>query len=361
MIEGSSAKRPTGKRAPTLRDVAEHAGVSFKTVSNVINDYEHVSDTTRATVKRSIAELGYIPQNAARQLRTGASNIFTLSFPSLAFSYFSGLAQEFVDEAARQDLTIVLRNNSSGREEEMKVLTGFDRRLGDGFIFNPLLVGEQFITELSEVRQPTVFIGEHVPTGSLPAGSDYVRIDNTCAFVELTDHLIAGGRTRLAFVGALTHSSDNQPHGSMRQRLDGFQASLAAHGLPAQDSAIVQVGTWHQSDGRQAVHRLLEDREDIDAIVCGNDDLALGVLAGLRESGRRIPEDVAVVSYDDIPDAQFTHPPLTSVRPDTLRIARESLQMLTERVRGFDGPPRTVTVPHHLMVRESSPPHAPLP
>ncbi|WP_193106715.1 LacI family DNA-binding transcriptional regulator [Brachybacterium sp. FME24] len=354
MTDTSPTERPTRKRAPTLRDVAEHAGVSFKTVSNVINDYEYVSDRTRTTVKQSIAELGYIPRNAARQLRTGASNIVTLSFPSLSFSYFSGLAQDFVDEATRQELTIVLRNNSTGREEEMKALTGFDQRLGDGFIVNPLLVGEQFIAELSEVRQPTVFIGEHVPAGSLPAGSDYVRIDNRLAFAELTDHLIASGRTRLAFVGALTESKASQPHGSMKLRLDGFRASLAAHGLSALDAPVVPVDTWHRTDGHQAVVRLVETHHDIDGIVCGNDDLALGVLAGLRDHGRRVPQDVAVVSYDDIPDAQFTHPPLTSIRPDTVQIARDSLHMLTERVRGFDGPPRTVTVPHRLIVRDSS-------
>ncbi|GAA1490663.1 LacI family DNA-binding transcriptional regulator [Brachybacterium sacelli] len=361
MIEGSPAKRPASKRAPTLRDVAEHAGVSFKTVSNVINDYEYVSETTRAKVKRSIAELGYIPQNAARQLRTGASNIFTLSFPSLAFSYFSGLAQEIVDEAARQDLTIVLRNNSAGREEEMKVLTGFDHRLGDGFIFNPLLVGEQFIADLEEVRQPTVFIGEHVPTDRLPAGSDYVRIDNTRAFVELTDHVISRGRRRPAFLGSLPAPSANQPHGSMRLRLDGFRTSVATHGLSVQDAPVVAVDHWHRLDARRAVNRLLDSDGGIDAIVCGNDELALGVLAGLRDRGRRVPDDVAVVSYDDIPDAQFTSPALTSIRPDVLQIARESLSMLTERVRGFDGPPRTVTVPHYLIVRESSPPTVHLP
>lgn len=268
----SFGKAADEKASPDAARRGEHAGVSFKTVSNVLNDFEHVSDATRTRVKRSIADLGYIPQNAARQLRTGASNIFTLSFPSIAFAYFSGLAQEFVDEAARQGLTIVLRNNSSGREEEMKVLTGFDDRLGDGFIFNPLLVGEQFIAELAEVRQPTVFIGEHVPAGSLPAGSDYVRIDNRLAFAELTDHLLANGRTRLAFVGALPEPSASQPHGSMRLRLEGFRAALAAHGLSAQGAPAVEVGTWHRNDGRQAVHRLLADHDEIDGIVCGNDE-----------------------------------------------------------------------------------------
>src|SRR5699024_1561525 len=193
----------TGVRRPTtLRDVAELAGVSIKTVSNVVNEYPHVRDSTRQTVRAAILTLGYRPQVAAQQLRTGSSGLVTLAVPSLRFSYFSELTQAFIDEAQKRDRTVLLHSTTGGREEERNVLGGFKRVIGDGVIFNPLHLEEAEFAAMERTAQPTVFIGEHLPE-TLPEGCDYVKIDNIRASFDATAHLLKTGRRRPAFIGAI--------------------------------------------------------------------------------------------------------------------------------------------------------------
>lgn len=349
-----SPRSPSGqRRPPSLRDVAELAGVSIKTVSNVVNDYPHVRDSTRERVREAIAEVGYRPQAAAQQLRTGASRLITLAVPSLAFSYFSELAQTFIDEAQSRGLTILLHSTSAGVEAERRVLGGFDRLLGDGVIFNPLHLDEAAITGTRRLSQPTVFIGEHMPD-QIPEGADYVRIDNVAATADATSHLIEQGRSRIAFLGALPHRGAERPHGSDILRLEGFRTALERHDLDPDAAPVEQVTHWHRRHGADAVAALLAREPGVDGIVCANDDLAIGVLAGLRDLGRRVPDDIAVIGYDDTPDAPFVRPSLSTVSPDTAFLTRTALDFLTERIQGHDGPPRRVTAPHEVVAREST-------
>ena len=343
------------QRPPSLRDVAELAGVSIKTVSNVVNDYPHVRDSTREKVREAILQVGYRPQVAAQHLRTGASKMITLAVPSLTFSYFSHLAQEFIDEAQRRGQTVVLHSTSGGAEAERNVLEGFNRVLGDGVIFNPLMLEEEQFARMERTSQPTVFIGEHLPE-QLPQGSDYVRIDNVGAAHAATTHLLETGRRRLGFIGVIDTDQGLQPHSSGSMRRDGFFAALREHGLPETTEALQAVDAWHRPDGFEGAEMLLERVPDIDGIVCGNDELAIGAIAKLRQLGRRVPEDIAVIGYDDTPDAAFTTPTLSSISPDKATLASTALDLLTERIRGHDGPPRTVDTPYSLVVRESTAP-----
>ena len=346
----------TGRqRPPALRDVAELAGVSIKTVSNVVNEYPHVRDSTRERVREAILQVGYRPQAAAQQLRTGASKMITLAVPALTFSYFSDLAQEFIDEAQLRGQTVVLHSTSAGREAERTVLEGFNRLVGDGVIFNPLLIEEDVFARMERTTQPTVFIGEHLPE-QLPQGSDYVRIDNVAAAFDATTHLLRSGRRRIAFLGAIATRHGLQPHSSGSLRRDGYVAALTEHG-PGPDAAIVQaVDDWHRHDGFAGAQALMARHPEVDGIVCGNDDLAIGVLAQLRRRGRRVPEDVAVIGYDDTPDAPFASPPLSTISPDKHALAATALDLLTERIQGHDGPPRVLDTPYTLVVRESTAP-----
>lgn len=349
-------RSPSGhQRPPSLRDVAELAGVSIKTVSNVVNDYPHVRDSTREKVREAILQVGYRPQVAAQHLRTGASKMITLAVPSLTFSYFSHLAQEFIDEAQRRGQTVVLHSTSGGAEAERNVLEGFNRVLGDGVIFNPLMLEEEQFARMERTSQPTVFIGEHLPE-QLPQGSDYVRIDNVGASFEATSHLIETGRRHLAFIGAIDTALGLQPHSSGSMRRDGFLSALAEHGLEPGSAQIQAVDDWHRQDGFDGANTLLDRAPEVDGIVCGNDDLAIGVLAALRLRGIRAPEDVAVIGYDDNSDAPFSSPPLSTISPDKATLASTALDLLTERIRGHDGPPRTVDTPYSLVVRESTAP-----
>src|SRR5699024_3947522 len=186
---------------PGLRDVAELAGVSMKTVSNVVHGYARVRPETRERVQAAIDQTGYRPQLAAQQLRTGSSGIITLAVPSLTYSYFSYIAQHFIDLAQQRGRTVVLHSTAAGREQEVEVLEVCKRRLGDGVIFNPLLLEEQYFTSQEELPQPTVLIGEHVPDRDLPDGPYYVRIVNNRATADATEHIQQTGRRELALIG----------------------------------------------------------------------------------------------------------------------------------------------------------------
>src|SRR5699024_4119306 len=233
-------------------------------------------------VQAAIDRTGYRPQLAAQQLRTGTSGIVTLAVPSLTFSYFSDIAQHFIDQAQERGRTVVLHSTSAGREQEVEVLEGFKRRLGDGVIFNPLLLEEQYFSTKEELPQPTVLIGEHVPDRDLPAGSDYLRIDNTRATTAATDPPLATGRRAFPYIGALPTAPTVHPHGSAPLRIDGFRQSLTRHGMIPYRAPLQQVDNWHRHDGRSAAPVLLDGHPDADAIASADGELALGGAAGLR-------------------------------------------------------------------------------
>lgn len=342
------------RRPVTMREIAEQLGVSIKTVSNVVNERPNVGPATRERVQRAIREQNYRPQVSAQQMRTGTSGLITLAIPSLAGTYFSELAQAFADEAQLRRRSIMLHSTAAGREEERSVLSGFTRVLGDGVVFNPLQIGEDVLAHLGRTIQPTVFIGEHVEEADLPAGSDYVRTDNRAAARDATAHLLGLGRRRLAYLGALASSEARQEHSTSRMRVDGFRQALAA--APCADPVVQEVSAWSQEGGLSAVQELMREHPGVDGIVCGNDDLARGALLGLRSLGIAVPEQVSVVGHDNILEAPFTIPPLTTIDPDRRALAATVLDLLIERIDGYDGPPRVVEAPYRLVERESTAP-----
>ncbi|MEE1650323.1 LacI family DNA-binding transcriptional regulator [Brachybacterium sp. J144] len=345
---------PPRRRNATMRDIAELLGVSIKTVSNVVNNRPNVGARTREQVQAAIRELNYRPQVGAQQMRTGTSGLITLAIPSLASTYFSELAQAFADEAQRRRRSIMLHSTAAGAQEERSVLSGFTRVLGDGVVFNPLEIGEDVLAALDRTIQPTVFIGEHVEEADLPLGSDYVRTDNPGAAYDATRHLLELGRTRPAYLGTLADPIARQAHSTSHLRLRGYHRALAeAGGIEPVEQVV---GSWSQEGGLAAVRTLLGSHPGIDGIVCGNDDLARGVLMGLRAAGVDVPGDVAVIGHDDIHDAALTTPPLTTIDPDKDTLAAMVLDLLIERIDGYDGPPRVVQAPHRLVLRGSTAP-----
>ncbi|PWH07115.1 LacI family transcriptional regulator [Brachybacterium endophyticum] len=346
---GGPSVRP---RNVTMREVAERLGVSIKTVSNVLNERPNVGPATRERVQQAIRELNYRPQVGAQQMRTGTTGLITLAIPSLAGTYFSELAQAFADEAQRRRRSIMLHSTAAGREEEASVLSGFTRVLGDGVVFNPLQIGEDVVAGLDRTIQPTVFIGEHLEETGLPAGSDYVRTDNASAAEDATRHLLDLGRTHVVYLGALDVVEAQQAHSTSRLRLCGFHRAIAEAGLG--EGVVQTVPTWTQEGGLGAVQTLMREHPETDGIVCGNDDLARGVLLGLRGLGIDVPGQVSVIGHDNILESPFTTPPLTTIDPDKQALAATVLDLLIERIGGYDGPPRVVEAPYRLVVRGSA-------
>jgi len=334
--------------SPTLHDVARIAGVSIKTVSNVINDHPHVRPATRERVERAIAELGYTPNLTARNLRSGRTGAIALAVPDLALSYFAELAGLVIAEAERRGVVVLVEQTGGDRDREFDLLRSPRLKLTDGLIFSPLGMGQGDGDRL-RVPYPMVLLGERVFDGPV----DHVTMQNVEAARAATQHLIAGGRRRIAVVGA----HDGEVIGSAGLRLKGYREALDAAGIPFDPQLIGSTTMWHRSNGARTMHELIDRGVEFDAVFGLNDTLALGAMRVLQESGRRVPDDVTVVGFDDLDEAQYSIPSLTTIDPGQQWIARTAVETLLARIAAPapDASPKLLLADFHLAVRESAP------
>ena len=329
-----------------LKDVAHLAGVSVKTVSNVVNAYPHVRPSTRAKVQDALDELGYRPNLSARNLRSGRTGVVALAVPALDVPYFSELASLVVRAAMAQDWTVLVEETGGDRQREREAVAGLRGQLIDGVLLSPLALRESDLGQHAG-GPPVVLLGERL--GSGPA--DHVAIDNEAAARELTEHLLATGRRRIGVIG-----SQRPPHGhTARLRIKGYRAALLAAGLPYDPALVVPAEEWRLPYGAAGAHRLVALAEPPDAIFCLNDLLALGALRALAETGRSVPDDVALAGFDDIEESRYCVPSLTTVAPDKHAIAQLAVDRLASRLQQ-DGPAATeeIVVGYELRVREST-------
>jgi DNA-binding LacI/PurR family transcriptional regulator len=328
-----------------LSDVAVHAGVSVRTVSNVVNDFRHVAPGTRARVQASIDALGYRPNMAARNLRRGRTGLLALVVPEIDSPYFSDLAARTVRIAEDEGWTVLIDQTDGDPARERRLLNGERSQLVDGVIFSPWSVRADELARRSDAT-PIVLLGEH--EGAPPV--DHVVIDNVRAAEEAVGHLVARGRTAIAAIGVRPTLGNATAH----QRRLGYRNALAAAGLESRADHEAPVGSLHRDEGHRAMTELLDSPEPPDAVFCFSDQLALGALRAVVDAGLRVPRDVAVVGFDDIEDGRYAVPRLTTVSPDRDQIAALALQVLRDRLAGDDTPARVHTAGHRLVVRESS-------
>jgi len=330
----------------SLRDVAERAGVSVKTVSNVVNGYLHVSTTTRARVQAALDELNYRPNLSARNLRNRRSGIVALALPELDLPYFAELTRCVIKAAEARSWTVLIDQTDGLPERESVVLQGIRDQLIDGLIFSPLAASREEITARRD-DTPMVLLGELVAEGS----ADHVAIDNVLAARQATEHLIGLGRRRIAAIGAQAGGE----LGTAPVRLAGYRRALRGAGLPFDGSLVMPASSYHRADGAQAMRQLLDAADPPDAVFCFTDLLALGAIRTLLSRGVRVPEDVAVVGFDDIEDGRFSTPTLTTIAPDKDELARVAVELLASRIAGEPrSPSREMQVRHQLIVREST-------
>ncbi|MEU6278504.1 LacI family DNA-binding transcriptional regulator [Streptomyces populi] len=330
----------------SLKDVAEHAGVSIKTVSNVVNNYPHVTPAMRARVQEAIDELGYRPNLTARHLRKGRTGIIALAVPELGNPYFAELAGAVIDAAAEHEFTVLLDHTRGDREQEVLVSQGFRANVIDGLILSPLeLEDEDLRSRTDDV--PLVLLGER--QYELPYG--HIAIDNVSAARSAVRHLLSRGRSRIAYLGARTDSANRPAH----LRLAGWREELTEAGVPAPDELVVPVGGWDRDEGARAMARLLDSGVRPDAVFAYNDLVAIGAMRVLHERGLRVPWDVAVVGFDDIEEGRFGAVTLTTISPDKQAIARMAVASLLRSLSGRTEPGgRELTADFTLVEREST-------
>jgi DNA-binding LacI/PurR family transcriptional regulator len=336
---------PSPGRVPTIKDVAALAGVSWKTVTNVVHERSNVAPATRARVLAAIEELDYHPDIAGRSLRRGRSHALTLVAPDIVNPYFSMLVEAVFAAADKRGYAVFVETAGRRPVEEERAASSLLRFAFDGAIFSPTYTSPAELTRLA-ARMPVVLVGEN----TAGTGLDVVAIDNVAAARDVTAHLVEAGRRRIAFLGHRP-AGPPQPGG---QRIDGYSAALRAAGIAPDPGLLVDVSDFTMHDGAEAIARLISERADVDGLVCANDLLAIGALHALRRAGLQVPEDVAVTGWDDTPQAAYTHPTLTTVRPDLAALAAAAVGRLVDRIEQPGGPPESIVVPYQIVVRESS-------
>ncbi|MFI9561470.1 LacI family DNA-binding transcriptional regulator [Nonomuraea endophytica] len=333
----------------TIKDVAKLAGVSIKTVSNVLNGYRYLTPETKAKVQEALIDLDYRPNISARNLRRGRTGIIALALPNINTPYFAELAERIVQEAEGHDLTVLIDCTAGNLEREKLVAEGFRSHLIDGVILQHWSLSERYLRGRPD-KTPLVLLGER-PVRS----ADNVAIDNREAAKTAVTHLLEIGRRRIGVLGARGgRRRPGQPQAAGR-RHEGYANALDAYGIPFDPALVVSPqGSHSPEDVAKGVDELLAKAPDIDAIFCLNDRVALGAIRALITRGMRVPSDIAVVGIDDIEAARLTTPSLTTIAPDKAAIARTAVEMLAERIGGTDAPARRVTAEARLIAREST-------
>ena len=330
--------------ATSLKDVARRAGVSVRTVSNVVNDAPYVAPATRARVQAALDELDYRPNLAARTLRQGRSGLLGLVVPEIDSPYFGELAGLLADAAERRGATLVVDQTRGDPDRERRLLSGPSGQLVDGLLLSPWALSPAEVAA-RPAGVPLVLLGERYDDAD-----DHVGVDSVAAARTATAHLLGTGRRRVAALGLQPHLANQ----TALQRVTGYRLALAEAGVAPDRRLQVAVERLHRADGARAMQVLLELDEPPDAVFCFTDELALGAMRVAWERGVRTPDDVALVGFDDVEDGRWSRPSLSTISPDKAALAEVAVDRLLERVGGGGGPARSTTTPHALVVRESS-------
>lgn len=327
----------------TVRDVAARAGVSPKTVSNVLNGTFRVTPQTRARVEEAMAALDYVPNLSARGLRNGRTGMIAVALPDLRMPYSAEMLHHFVEAAAERGLHVQVEETGTSSERENELMSRARAQLVDGLILNPVLL-ETTAVQRGVALPPVVLIGE-VDQPIV----DHVWIDNVAATREITELLIEEGHRRIAIVGV-------GPMATAQLRLSGYQQALQSAGIDRDEDLEIACTIWHAAEAGECFAGFLDHHPVPDAVVCMTDTLALGVINTLYQRGLSVPADVSVVGYDNIPDAASAVPPLTTIDFDKQLFTETAIKVLADRIADPERPVMSVTLPHRIVRRSSTRP-----
>ena len=334
---------PTNQQ-PTISDVAQKAGVSIATVSRVINGSTPVAGETAQRVQEAIRELAFVPRAAARVLASRRTETLGLLLPEIGGAFFSPLLRGIEAEAQLAGFDLLIHATSHIPHASTPVA---HRPLGehntDGLIVFTQSIDEKELSRLHSLNFPTVLLYQ-TPPSSLYIPS--VTIENKSGAQIIVEHLIqAHNCRRIVFLRGPEGNEDSE----WRER--GYREALAANNIPF-DPILVAVGGFNENEARDAMQGLLIDGLDFDAVFGGDDDTAAGVITALTLAGKRIPQDVAVVGFDDVPIARYLRPALTTVRAPIEQVGREGVRQLVRLIRGQQAE-ALVMMRTELVIRES--------
>lgn len=333
-------KRPS---KVTIVDVAAAAGVSFGTVSRVINNDVHVKPTTRERVLAAMKELDFVANRQARSLAGGKSNLVGVLVPDLGTGYIGEIIRGIDAELVETGYDLMLFTTHRTAVKEANYVANLAQDTVDGLLLvlprNPV----DYTGTLEQRKFPFVLI-DHQGTGEdCPAAG----ATNWQGAYNATDYLIKLGHHDIGFITGWLDL------GAAVDRLEGYKTALRYHHIPVRPELIYE-GTFNQLDGYSGAQRFLELENPPTAIFASNDVMAMAAMDAAREHGLRVPEDISVLGFDDIPQASLVHPALTTVRQPLEQMGRAATQMLLEILKNPNSKPGRISLPTELIIRDST-------
>ena len=325
----------------TIKDVAQHAGVSSATVSRVLMNQGNVSEKTAAAVRNSIALLGYHPNALARQLRRQHTQTVYVIIPSIDNAFFSEVYRGIETEALAHNYQAFLVNTNNDKNQENLYISALVQKQTDGIISLSATAATSVI-ERQVAGLPMVIACQYLENGSLPN----VAIDNIAAAKDAVAHLISLGHKK---IGCLAGPASNVLY---RDRLTGYLRALTDHAIPV-NMEYVSYGDSTFQSGYEMARELLQAHPEITAVFASGDVMAIGSMKAAKELGRRIPQDYAVVGFDDLDITQFCDPPLTTIHQPMFEIGKYSMQTLLDLINGNPTQNQRL-LEYQLIVREST-------
>jgi LacI family transcriptional regulator len=336
------ASRPPDRR-PTINDIAKRVGLSKASVSRALNGKQDVDPETRKRVLKVAAQVGYVPSASARALSNGRSNCLGLLVPTLTWPWILEVLRGVAEEIERSGYSLILYTTSGGEDSEREFMSQVvPAGAVDGLALVIPLGMLEYIERLAKGGLPVVVVDDRGHYPDLPT----VATTNIEGGRSATLHLVERGRRRIAMLNG------PRDFGCNRDRLEGYKSALQKAGLQF-DPKLVVDSDFKESGGASAMTTLLAADPKLDAVFVANDVMAFGAMRALRNAGRRVPDDVAVVGFDDIPASAMTHPPLSTVRQPLYEMGRTAASMVMAAVRG-ESITKRIELPTSLVIRESS-------
>ena len=333
----------TEGRPPKIGDVARRAGVSTATVSRALANPGMVTQETRDLVLRTVAEIGYVPNNAARNLRTSRTRTVLAVLPDVTNVFFTRIIRGLSEILIRHNYSVIIAETAHNPDREQLIASYVQAGRVDGVLVTN---GHQLLTPKGAGRRggvPTVGLGEPIPGGQVP----YVATNNRAAADAMTSYLLSLGHRRIAYVGG--------PAGNPVEidRRAGYCVALERAGI-AYDPSIAQYGAYSLRSGEAAGRDMLTWDRLPDAVFCCSDTMAMGVIRVLSAAGVKVPDDVSVSGFDDIDFAEAYIPSLTTMRQDRASLGGLAAQMLIDLIEGRELAESFVEIPAEIVAREST-------
>jgi len=327
---------------PTIKDVAELAGVHPSTVSRVINDDSRISKKTKSKVLLIIKKLGYTPNAIARGLKTKRTHTLGMLIPDITNPFFAEIARGVEDTANKNNFNVILCNTDDKLKKERTYLEILRGKRVDGLILGTAHIKDKSILELEEKKFPYILVSRNIEG----LDKNCIIVDDVGGGTIATEHLIKLGHRKIAHItGPLkVRASIN--------RLEGYKLALKKYQIEYKEE-LVEEGDFRINGGYQAMKKFLKLSKPPTAIFSANDLLALGAMQAIQKKKYHVPKDFSIIGFDDIRLASFVYPPLTTIRQPMLEIGKLAVKMLLRIIEGGEFNQRKIVLKSKLIIRES--------